>query len=819
MTFKVHPTHVYSYKYIDKMSYFTLDGANEGGESRMQKSMATTSASTSRSVKVNPILLKGVEMKDLFSLKSSKSSDGWLNLDATIPDEYYIRYRSGDEDDRGGEDNTYNNRMDKTIFPLDYMRQVHTILFGSQQSKELISYKIRFRFFHRVAIMGILFVIHLQHKHLIQPVEFDFLFDERVNLDDAQIGVYHRANVFSWDFIESLNLSYATNISVTDRIGTTILNMEKPARPTENNHVVDDYGFTHSPITLIVCKCTFPSIKDVNVFFKTADIYLTLMDESPDQRFTCPFNFQTEEGERYDRDHDCMMIAWLFCIMQCTNDGNSRKGVSLQCDLFRNVSKSHGDLPMILIRSLNLQSLVTMRSESPIYLFNGWITKLNCLFLDTNDITEILKSSLTEVNTLFIYTTLNREFFMECTLKILNKIKVNHLLYCVFLPDGKLSRMRHAPVIYNREVVIELQNQLLSKIDKIKTLKHFIWVDELYDQPFNDRMTFRDWYNDELHGSSWMGHLVSIRNKLGDLTKENVENPDQSDEFKQIYMDAYFKQANFGSFVNDRIYDERDYDPEDLRNIALNNTRFAVPIRIINQALIRPTRIISQFGWQSLEAMRGFTGLPNLNFGIIFHNLVHPHYLDFVNDTKNPLIIPSHIRNYEYFDQIPEYMLLYTPDQNVTNRFNPIVKFTDEDGALVHVGGVDEDGNGNFFPNFLTTLQPYQQGDPIPSGYAKKNFTPAEKVDFLIETIFKSTFFYEFLMQKVVPHYPLAQFQLLSVATIERLFQPWTTREMVDIYLAYFEQLVFSVDLTRKYHQERAFKVATYRQMQLYFDH
>lgn len=739
-----------------------------------------------------PLRLDPIDDTCLFKLSSQLTSEGWLVLDATFP--------------RGGEFQyetvpsiscPIHPSRDRTIFPLNFMSMVHSHLFRNDSTMKLKSHKIRFRFFHRLAIIGIMFIINLQSETVNpNPVTFDFVnpddptkktFDDQTGKEYVSIDQSVRVDLYSKECFVDLTLYYPLTITTPLTNGKRAAHFHIHNRPSPTPDGVGD-GVRQGPGPLCVEHEHYFYLKLRRLGFPMADSVTQLFEKTKAKlarsrndwkksrlELGCHFLILTSiEHTKYESGSEYSLIAWLFCIMQnmyrrkYSNgiwDLNTVHVVNLELVSFKVAEAPFiSNLPLVLLKSLNLQTHLSLDTSSLSPLFNGWIKKINALHINNDEHLRdgMAKYGIEQVNILMVTTKEQELVFLRCMMNLWRRIHVVRVMYCIYVPDVDEPTNFFRPPFYLR-ALIATRKQFYDMLRQHQTLVHFMHMSETFSMPFNDVETFRNWMYNRVSGLSKMTELI-----LAGMDEYEILTP--------MYSKNWLDQAHKGEFMNDRIYDKRDTE---------RTPKQVIPIQLIHD------RLNTQ-----VQLMRG-----QLRIRDALAVNVRDTYLGYMqqsNDPKiTPLVIPAHIRNYEYVYLAIDH-ILHRNRWGKTVVGNPIKKFT-EDGYFEKVDNAVD-------------IIPFHPGDTAEAVWIKRPpFTHAQKVDFLIESIFQSNFFSRYFTD-IEKSSKKPIYEMTEVERDNYLLK-WKDRQMVDLYLAYFEQVVFCVDFTMQAIGDRAKNMATFNEV------
>lgn len=723
---------------------------------------------------------------------------------------------------------------DENLFALNFMGDIRRLLLEKDTNGrwQVRSRKIKFRFFHRLALTCIMFVIHLYNKRGYtqeEKIRFEFSSDTDQILHPVQGHLYRPSDkileqtqkiltpsidLFSFEFFENFELSYALSVEVFTRDGSSIEQhyhgFSEPIEP-QISYARD--------FNILITRRRFPSLVEYNMFKQIENDCILNPLHDAYHSFTTKYDLATVK-DFYSHQFEPGLIAWLLLIMEQTymrkklryspkKPGNRMKslGVTLECRLFPFAGSKtvYTDIPMILMRSLSLQCHLSGYDKRLVYPFNGWIESLNCLYLENCFLTAPVHAGIRRVNMLLIRHGSSDLEMLDKMVELLENedFQIQHMLFCVFQRRSPYVNYIDSPVESLDDLRV-LRARFRELVYQRKQIVHFMHVNKNYAKPFSITEPYSTWADDKINGAYYLSMVKKCEARMDAM---RISDKNLGTFLSKIKDDA-IKTCHNGKYMNDRIYGPEsgaNRPPTQIINIEWINER-------LERTLIDDQRIgdVTRSPWKNIADLDITPDDEHsvTSFRTLFGNLVYDHYVKFVHDTKNPLILPNYVMQLEYVDQSIESYRNRDGKEAYGGRFEPIVDLK----WWVHIPEDDDEEEWD--------AERAVPGKDPPEGMMTvlKPPTIQDKVNGLIDSILHSNYFFELYLRQISEDDPHAhQFRRRPYEHVKSMFEEWTQRETVVSYLAYLEQMVFSVDLTLKFRKDLLLQINAFGEIEEYF--
>lgn len=447
------------------------------------------------------------------------------------------------------------NSTDDVIFPLNFLAQVRAHLIEQVKNEQtgkieefFKSTHLRFEFFHRIAIIGIFFVIHYNRIKLGGKIlHVEFVEDEEGKMfhpefaDQSEFSTTNKS-VFRTDFRTDIcTESFLKSMALNFELNVTFINARKEKHkfktrgPEErSNGFVSElnspYGigrlyiepfrgnFDNGGHVVLPCDISeFPSREYNNSLIAAIDALMVMRKNG----ILSSITFELRALD-YQKQYEPRFIANMFLIMQYTNKYRTsntkmpmvsiRLGVAAVNVVRNRISLSVSNLPLILFRSITEQCHTNIAyTVEPNNYFN-WScgTKINMLMITANENVKHLAKRVNnrgilatrEVNAMMvktIKTNADREFLETCKAFLL-RFKMIHTID--YINHGSYNTQEYSQQYqtYNIHEIIRMgladfwtwyysqENAHLGF-----RLRHFLFVSLCYAVPFSFRHSHDSW--------------------------------------------------------------------------------------------------------------------------------------------------------------------------------------------------------------------------------------------------------------------------------------------------------------------------------------
>lgn len=479
----------------------------------------------------------------MFQLSATRSVDGgWIVLNATFPRKKHyllLKYPTNNIP-------RYDKDHDDIIFPLDFISQVEKCLLdfqeGSTSKRKFKSTKIRFAFFHQIAITGIFFVINLYRKLLKEDETFEIQFCEYTRNGDmfSPFGFKDpikdattrriplkemRTDRCSMAFIESLPMECPMKVKLMQCFldGQTMehtypsLGANDDEKEQESFEIMErEFQGRKSPVCILeMSKDRFPSRENVEKYTR----YIH-SPQAKDFLKRYSFTYRTLETPfcivRY--------IAWLFLIMQTMHDSPDKSLVFIYPRV-----QPRGytpNTPLILSDSISRQCTLNAQylADESNY-FDSYIgAKINCLAITAVSLDRLWKqTTLKELKYLFVIDQGFAEASLYGVTACLSRFPMLHLIYykserayradredaimrerdfrreaglsetyvCTFEPEREevAALLGYTQVSY----IVNGVNTHATNLPEHPNVKHCLLLLKYFDAPFSRYYFYREW--------------------------------------------------------------------------------------------------------------------------------------------------------------------------------------------------------------------------------------------------------------------------------------------------------------------------------------